>query len=110
TMLTGLKAADIRPVQHALADALYREIPAGVGSKGAITLDNADLDAMLTAGARWAVAHGWGEERDLGRIEEGGMEADAKPECVSERAKERQRRQIATLGPGTPYPHVQPVT
>ena len=110
TMLTGLKTSEIRPVQHALADAFYREIPAGVGSKGAITLDNADLDAMLTAGARWAVAHGWGEERDLGRIEEGGMEADAKPECVSERAKERQRRQMGTLGSGNHYLEVQAVT
>jgi tRNA-splicing ligase RtcB (3'-phosphate/5'-hydroxy nucleic acid ligase) len=109
TMLTGLKTAEIRPVQHALADALYREIPAGVGSKGAITLDDADLDAMLTAGARWAVAHGWGEERDLERIEEGGMEADAKPECVSERAKERQRRQMGTLGSGNHYLEVQAV-
>jgi tRNA-splicing ligase RtcB (3'-phosphate/5'-hydroxy nucleic acid ligase) len=72
TMLTGLKVAEIQPVQHALADALYREIPAGVGSKGAITLDDAEIDAMLTAGARWAVERGWGEERDLERIEEGG--------------------------------------
>jgi tRNA-splicing ligase RtcB (3'-phosphate/5'-hydroxy nucleic acid ligase) len=109
TMLTGLKTSDIRPVQHALADVLYREIPAGVGSKGAITLDDADLDAMLTAGARWAVAHGWGEERDLERIEEGGMETDAKPECVSARAKERQRRQMGTLGSGNHYLEVQAV-
>jgi tRNA-splicing ligase RtcB len=33
TILTGLKLADIRSVHQALADALYREIPAGVGSK-----------------------------------------------------------------------------
>src|SRR6266516_4537101 len=79
TILTGLKLADIRPVQQALADALYREIPAGIGSKGAITLDDADINAMLTAGARWAVERGWGEERDLQRIEEGGIETGAKP-------------------------------
>src|SRR5512135_1033232 len=39
TLLTGLKVADIQPVQKSLADSLYRQIPAGVGSKGAITLD-----------------------------------------------------------------------
>jgi tRNA-splicing ligase RtcB (3'-phosphate/5'-hydroxy nucleic acid ligase) len=109
TMLTGLKVAEIQPVQHALADALYREIPAGVGSKGAITLDDAEIDAMLTAGARWAVERGWGEERDLERIEEGGVEAGAKPECVSERAKERQRREMGTLGSGNHYLEVQAV-
>src|SRR5947199_45361 len=98
TILTGLKLADIRGVQAALADALYREVPAGVGSKGAITLEEADMDAMLTGGARWAVEQGWGEERDLARIEEGGVDRNARPECVSDRAKERQRRQMGTLG------------
>src|SRR3974377_2439822 len=55
TMLTGLAVADILPVQKTLADSLFRKIPAGVGSKGAITLDAVDMEAMLTGGARWAV-------------------------------------------------------
>jgi len=110
TILTELKLADIRGVQSALADALYREIPAGVGSKGAITLEEADMDAMLTGGARWAVEHGWGEERDLARIEEGGVDRNARPECVSDRAKERQRRQMGTLGSGNHYLEIQAVT
>jgi tRNA-splicing ligase RtcB len=109
TMLTGLKLADMLPVQHALADALYREIPAGVGSKGAITLEHAEMEAMLMGGARWAVARGWGEERDLARIEEQGVERDAEPDRVSERAKERQRRQMGTLGSGNHYLEVQVV-
>ena len=108
-ILTGLKLAETRPVQHALADSLYREIPAGIGSKGAITLDDADINAMLTAGARWAVERGWGEERDLQRIEEGGIETGAKPGYVSERAKERQRREMGTLGSGNHYLEVQAV-
>ena len=110
TILTGLRLADIRGVQAALADALYREVPAGVGSKGAITLEEADMDAMLTGGARWAVEQGWGEERDLARIEEGGVDRDARPECVSDRAKERQRRQMGTLGSGNHYLEIQAVT
>jgi tRNA-splicing ligase RtcB (3'-phosphate/5'-hydroxy nucleic acid ligase) len=69
--------ADIRPVQQALADALYREIPAGIGSKGAITLEQAEMDAMLTGGARWAIERGWGGAHDLERIEEQGMQKDA---------------------------------
>ena len=72
TMLTGLKVADILPVQKSLADSLFRQIPAGVGSKGAITLDAIEMDAMLAGGARWAVERGWGEARDLERIEEDG--------------------------------------
>ena len=72
TMLTGLTVADILPVQTSLADSLFRQIPAGVGSKGAITLDAADMNAMLSGGAHWSVERGWGVARDLGRIEEGG--------------------------------------
>src|SRR3990170_237254 len=73
TMLTGLSVKDILPVQHSLADSLFRQIPAGLGSRGAITLDPAAMDAMLAGGARWAIEQGWGEARDLDRIEEHGV-------------------------------------
>jgi tRNA-splicing ligase RtcB len=109
TMLTGLKVADILPVQKSLAESLFRQIPAGVGSKGAITLDAIDMDAMLTGGAHWAIERGWGEARDLERIEEQGRMAGAEPRCVSERAKERQRREMGTLGSGNHYLEVQAV-
>jgi tRNA-splicing ligase RtcB len=109
TMLTGLAVGDILRMQKSLADSLYRQIPAGLGSKGAITLDAAEMDAMLARGARWAIEHGWGEWRDLERIEEGGMMAGARPECISERAKERQRREMGTLGSGNHYLEVQAI-
>ena len=109
TMLTGLTVADIMPVQRAVAESLFRQIPAGVGSTGAITLDAVDMEAMLTGGARWAIAQGWGEARDLDRIEEQGCMAGAEPACVSERAKERQRREMGTLGSGNHYLEVQAV-
>jgi hypothetical protein len=54
-------------MQHSLADALYGEIPADVGSKGSIALEAARYGAMLM-GARWALEQGWGD-RDLERIE-----------------------------------------
>ena len=109
TMLTGLTVDEILPVQQSLAEALFRQIPAGVGSRGTIALDAAGMDGMLTGGARWAVEQGWGEARDLDRIEEHGVAADAKPACVSDRAKERQRREMGTLGSGNHYLEVQAV-
>ncbi len=109
TMLTGLKVADIRPVQKVLADSLFRQIPAGVGSTGVITLEPVEMDAMLLGGARWAVGHGWGEARDLERIEEGGCMAGAEPAQVSDRAKKRQRKEMGTLGSGNHYLEVQAV-
>src|SRR3990172_8173186 len=67
---TGLTPDDILPVQKALADNLYRKIPAGIGSTGAIRLNAAEMQAMLTGGASWAVAQGYGTSADLERIEE----------------------------------------
>jgi tRNA-splicing ligase RtcB len=109
TMLTGLTLADVLPVQKSLADSLSRQIPAGLGSKGSITLDRVDMDAMLAGGARWAIEHGWGDARDLDRIEEGGQMAGAKPAFVSERAKKRQQQEMGTLGSGNHYLEVQAV-
>jgi tRNA-splicing ligase RtcB len=109
TMLTGLSVADIVRVQRQLADSLFRQIPAGVGSKGAITLDAGEMDEMLAGGAHWAVEHGWGEQGDLERIEERGRMSGARPDCVSERAKERQREEMGTLGSGNHYLEVQAV-
>ncbi len=108
-MLSGLKISDVLLVQKSLAESLFRQIPAGVGSRGAITLDAIEMEAMLADGAGWAVEHGWGELRDLERIEENGRMAGARPECVSERAKERQRREMGTLGSGNHYLEIQGV-
>lgn len=110
TMLTGLTVGDVKPFQRQIADSLYRQIPAGVGSEGTITLDPVTMDAMLEGGASWAVAEGWGDAEDLQRIEEGGKMAGARPDCVSDHAKERQRREMGTLGSGNHYLEVQAVT
>src|SRR5574341_144296 len=48
SMLTGLYVDDILSVQKPLADSLFRQIPAGVGSTGAITLDAIEMNAMLS--------------------------------------------------------------
>ncbi len=107
---TGLTREDILPVQKELADLLYRRIPAGMGSTGAIRLDDKEMNAMLTGGARWAVERGWGVPADLERIEEHGQMQHAKPGNVSPQAKKRQRDEMGTLGSGNHYLEVQEVT
>ena len=106
---TALKRDDIETVKEALADALHREIPAGVGSTGRIRLDPDEMDAMLAGGARWAVERGYGEAEDLERIEEHGCMAGAVPAEVSEHAKRRQRDEMGTLGSGNHYLEIQHV-
>jgi len=108
-LTTGLRAGQIRAVQERLADALFRGIPAGVGSTGQIHLDEDEMEAMLRGGARWAVERGWGRPEDLERIEERGCMNGADPGHVSARAKTRQRSEMGTLGSGNHYLEIQRV-
>jgi len=107
---TGIKRGDIVGVQGQLANALYARIPAGVGSTGAIRLNEHEMDEMLAGGAQWAVKRGWGVLEDLERVEEHGQMKHAKPGNVSAHAKKRQRDEMGTLGSGNHYLEVQEVT
>jgi len=109
TLHTRLKPADIEAIKPALADALFAGIPAGVGSQGSIRLTDDEMDAMLEGGARWAIKRGWGRKDDLERTEERGCIAGAIPDHVSQHAKNRQRREMGTLGSGNHYLEVQRV-
>jgi tRNA-splicing ligase RtcB len=109
TLTTGLRRADIEPVRKDLADALYYNIPVGVGSTGRLHLDQREMDIMLNGGARWAVARGFGLQSDLARIEEQGCMQGADPDEVSHHAKQRQRDEMGTLGSGNHYLEVQEV-
>ncbi len=109
TLHTGLDANQLEPLKTRLADALYADIPAGVGSQGSIRLSDEEMDAMLVGGARWAVEQGYGETEDLERTEERGSIGGADPKQVSQHAKNRQRREMGTLGSGNHYLEVQRV-
>jgi len=109
TLHTGLSVDQLQPYKEALADALYRTVPAGVGSRGKIHMNHESMHGMLTGGAKWALAQGFGEERDLERIEEHGCMVGAEPHYVSPRARERQKDEMGTLGSGNHYLEVQRV-
>lgn len=100
SLTTGLDSGAIESCKAMLANSLFEEIPAGVGSRGSISLDDDAMEAMLTGGAAWAVGQGYGNQADLVRTEEGGCMPGADPAQVSARAKHRQRREMGTLGSG----------
>jgi len=110
TLHTGLQRRDFDNHMSALAEALYYQIPAGLGSTGTVHLRQKQMDAMLHGGARWAVEQGYGEEADLLRTEEHGCMAGAQAEYVSDKAKKRQQDEMGTLGSGNHYLEVQHVT
>jgi tRNA-splicing ligase RtcB len=105
-----LTRAELTPLREALADALYREVPCGVGSHGAQRVTVADLTRVLRQGAGWVVRSGHGFAADLEHCEEGGVLADADPGAVSEDAKRRGKDQLGTLGSGNHFLEVQEVT
>ena len=108
-LATSLRAADIAGRMEALVDALYDAIPTGVGSRSALTLDSRALDDVLERGAGWAVSAGYGVRQDLARIESDGCLTGAVARSVSDRARERGRRQLGTLGSGNHFLEVQVV-
>ena len=107
TLHTGLTHEELHPHKKALADLLAARIPAGLGSTGNIKLSHKEMDQMLGGGAAWAVKQGYGKETDLARTEEHGCMVGADPQQVSEKAKERQRHEMGTLGSGNHYLEVQ---
>lgn len=109
TLRTLLTQDEVQAKQEALADTLYRTVPAGLGSTGDIRLSRREVDEVLLKGARFSVQRGYGITSDLDFIEEKGCVENADPEAVSKRAKEREGRQVGTLGSGNHYLEVQVV-
>ncbi len=88
-------------------DALFQNIPSGVGSKRKdLRLSHAELRKVLAKGAGWAVTRGFGYEEDLEYIEERGCIEGADPSLISDRALERGRPQLGTLGSGNHFVEV----
>lgn len=103
---TGLERKEVQPRLEELVGALFSLIPSGVGSSGSIKLKQNEFDRMLTQGARWAVHQEYGSTQDLEHIEEGGCMPGADPEQVSQKAFERGRDQLGTLGSGNHFVEV----
>ncbi len=107
---TDLDAADLKPKLREVVNQLFRDIPTGVGAHHkSFKLGPDDLKHVLKDGARWAISRGYGDEGDLDHIEAHGCIPGADPQAVSERAKERGRDQVGTLGSGNHFVEVQEV-
>ncbi|MEW6349960.1 MAG: RtcB family protein [Thermodesulfobacteriota bacterium] len=104
--LTGLHRDAVAPRIKELVDALFNRVPAGVGSTGGIRLNRKEMESVLRNGAEWAVRQGMGAEDDLERIEDHGRIPDADPDALTDRAHERGKDQLGTLGAGNHFVEV----
>jgi len=106
---TDLAYDDIRGQMKPLVTALFRAIPSGVGSTGALKLSLQDEKRVLRDGAKWAVTQGYGSVQDLETTEDGGTMEGADPDTLSARALERGRAQLGTLGSGNHFLEIEVV-
>ncbi len=101
---TDLPEVEVRKRIRDVVQALYRNVPCGLGSHGAIEkLSDKALRRVLEKGSRWAVDRGYGSEADLEKTEDGGCMEGAHPAKVSERAVKRGLGQLGTLGSGNHF-------
>jgi tRNA-splicing ligase RtcB len=108
-MTTLLRADEIRPLIKEMVSALFKNIPSGVGSTGAVHLSKNDLAKVAVQGAAWAVRKGFGSAEDLERTEDRGTMEGADPSVLSERALKRGKDQLGTLGSGNHFVEIQVV-
>lgn len=102
-LASGMAYDAVKSEMDHLATLLNKYCPSGVGTEGVVSVTLHELDAVLRDGAQWAHKHGYATENDLRRTEEGGRLENAKPDKVSQRAKQRGREQIGSLGAGNHF-------
>ncbi len=90
-----------------LVDTLFTNIPSGVGSRRKdVRFSKGDLDRIAVGGAPVIIEQGYGFPDDREYLEENGSIPGANPDAVSDRAKERGRDQLGTLGSGNHFVEV----
>ena len=108
-VLTNLTLKDVRPKLKQLVDRLFERVPAGVGSTGFVKLDKNTFRTVVEQGAEWCINQGYGWADDLEVTELGGRAQNADSKKVIQRAVERGKSQIGTLGSGNHYLEIQHV-
>lgn len=106
-LTTNLMYKDVKPQLKELVNEFFRTIPAGVGTKGFLSVTKRQFEDVMTQGAGWCVENGYGWKNDLAAIEEHGCIKGGDPAKVSEKAATRGVTQLGTLGSGNHYLEVQ---
>ena len=118
-MVTKLTVDDVRPKIIELVNTVFRNVPAGLGSRRKdFAVTHSDLDRVALEGARYVIEkYGLGWSDDYKKMEEEGRYPsyktgdipDPDPSVVSREAKARGESQIGTLGSGNHFLEIQRV-
>ncbi len=108
---TSLDHNAVKDKMDKLVSNLFKNVPTGVGSSGAIKkLSQSDIKKVLEKGSAWAVENDLGDNSDIEFTEESGTLKNADAGAVSERAIERGINQAGTLGSGNHFLEVDIVS
>jgi len=99
----------IKPYLDKLATEIQKEVPSGLGKGRQSKFSVSQIDKILEGGAKRLVEQGYGEKEDIENCEAGGRLEQADALDVSEKAKNRGRDQVGTLGSGNHFLEIQKV-
>ncbi len=100
---------DVKPRIRDLTTTLGRRVPRGTGKGGRLTLSGKEMERVLSEGVGFPISIGIGGEEDAELCEDRGVLDWARPEFVSNRARERAASQLGSLGGGNHFLEVQVV-
>ncbi|MCW5881707.1 MAG: RtcB family protein [Anaerolineae bacterium] len=106
---SSLTEADVRPHLKQLVNALFEQIPTGVGRSGSYRFERDELRRLMADGVPYLRRRGLVTEHDLEHTEARGRLDGAEPRWVSDRALDRGADQCGTLGSGNHFLEVQVV-
>lgn len=109
-LTSQLKSKEVEPSLVNLMNQIQRDVPSGVGRGGNVKLGPEAMTNVLEKGVKWVIEErGYGEKEDIEHCEDQGAMAGANALVVSDRAKQRARDQLGTLGSGNHFLEVQRV-
>jgi len=100
---------EIKPYLDKIATEIQRQVPSGLGKGRKIKLGIDEINKILEMGVPYLVKKGYGEKEDIENCESGGRLEQADVSTVSDKAKNRGRGQIGTLGSGNHFMEIQKV-
>jgi len=108
----NLKSRDVGRRIDKILKKLFQKVPCGASPhlSGWGELDRKEMKKVLAQGGHYVVEGGMGCEDDVHHAEEGGRMDIADPDAVSEKAIERGRHQLGSLGSGNHFLEVDYVS
>lgn len=100
---TKIELSDSSTSLDKLAENLYQKCPAGMGAGCVFPTNQQQIKSICEIGSNWAVDHDMGNETDITRTEENGCLSGAAFRNLSEKAINRGKQQLGSLGSGNHF-------